>query len=294
MYIYWIKGNKRRGPGTVADFIGMLEIGEASPDTLCWHAGCSSWVPARELPALSAYFQEKREEEQTDSNSNAPAETPDILQQATAVGTVDPASPQQAPSCTSLYLPQPAERFMARLVDCSLYAVTVTGLCYLLRIPYSPYFQPGSLLFWLPMPLLEALSIHLRLSTPGKAFFGIVLFTPSHRVSFARALVRSFLAMLMGMGCMQPLLAVITLPLTLYSLNKRRLTSWDIHTGVIPAQVRRERGSFLRIWLFIIVMLVNLQLFSLFMQPWLPDMISELHSYWPEAAEMLGQQLPPS
>lgn len=292
MYIYWIEDGKRRGPSTVSDFISLLETGEITADTLCWHSGCSAWAPARELPALVAYFQQENEKEQSDKDSATPAETSCASRQDAVSEAANSTPSQQILHRTSLYLPHPADRLMARLADCSLYAVIVTGVCYLFHVPYSPYLQPGSLLFWLPMALLEALSIHLRLSTPGKAFFGIMLFTPAHRISLPRAFVRSFLALILGMGCMQPLLALFTLPLTLYSLKKRRLTSWDLYTGVIPAQMRPGRNSFLRIWLFIIVLLVNMQLCSYFMQPWLPDMLSELQSYWPEAAEMLRQQLP--
>lgn len=293
MYIYWIESDRKHGPDTVADFISLLETGEVSPETLCWHAGCSKWTPARELPALSAYFREE-EEKQDNSEASDLTEVADIPQQDNAAGVQVPFPSRQALHRTGLYLPRSTDRFMARLMDCSLYAAAAMGFCYFFQIPYSSYLQPGGICFWLPMVLLEALSIHLRLSTPGKAFFGIVLFTPLRRISFPRAFVRSFLAMVMGMGCMQPLLALITLPLTLYSLKKRHLTSWDIYTGIIPTQVRREHGSFLRIWLFIIVILVNVQLCSYFMQPWLPDMLSELQSHWPEAAEMLRQQLPSS
>ncbi len=286
MYIYWIVDGKKRGPVAVSDFISMLEVGDISPDTLCWHSGCSGWLPARELPALAAFF--KKDVEEDESESDAPA-APRQAASSAAAAAADPSSQQQALPRLGLCLPRPSDRFMARLVDCHLYVVAVTGLCYFFHVPFSLYLQPGNLLFWLPMILLEALLVKLRLPTPGKAFFGIAFFPPS-RIPFIRALVRSLLAIVIGMGCMQPILALFTLPLTLYSLKKRHLTSWDIFTGIIPVQTHPEQRSPLRLVLFVILILLCSQLYSFFLQPWMPDMLRELQSYWPEAADFF---LPP-
>ncbi len=283
MYIYWIDGDKKRGPITVPDFLSLLEMGEVNEETLCWHSGCSGWQKARELPALAAYFTDKKQgtEDETHAAPHAPGET------SAGRGS----SPSPTMQRIGVTLPRPGERLMARLTDCSIYAVLVLGCLYLFRVPYSPYLQPGSIFFWLPMTLLEAFCICRGRTTPGKAFFGIMLFIPTMNIPFRRAFFRSFLAMVMGMGCMQVWLAIFTLPLTFYSLKTRRITAWDFRSGILAVSVRKKRGGSLRVWTFIIILLVNLQLCSYFMQPWLPEMLRDLETYWPEAAQMLHEHL---
>lgn len=61
MDIYWIKDKHRCGPATVPDVISLVQMGEISPDTPGWHAGCKGWMPLRSLPALSDFLDELRE-----------------------------------------------------------------------------------------------------------------------------------------------------------------------------------------------------------------------------------------
>ncbi|HIX20727.1 MAG TPA: DUF4339 domain-containing protein, partial [Candidatus Akkermansia intestinigallinarum] len=61
MDIYWIKDKRRCGPATVPDVISLVQMGEISPDTKGWHAGCKQWMPLRELPALSDFLNELEE-----------------------------------------------------------------------------------------------------------------------------------------------------------------------------------------------------------------------------------------
>lgn len=61
MDIYWIKDKHRCGPATVPDVISLVQMGDISPDTLGWHAGCKSWMPLRRLPALADFLDELQE-----------------------------------------------------------------------------------------------------------------------------------------------------------------------------------------------------------------------------------------
>ncbi|MBQ9835074.1 MAG: DUF4339 domain-containing protein [Akkermansia sp.] len=56
MDIYWIENGKRKGPVTVPDIISLVQMGELTPDTQGWHAGCAAWMPLRELPALADFL----------------------------------------------------------------------------------------------------------------------------------------------------------------------------------------------------------------------------------------------
>ncbi len=59
MDIYWIKDKSQCGPSTVPDVISLLQMGELTPETLGWHAGCKKWLPLRELPALADFLNKK-------------------------------------------------------------------------------------------------------------------------------------------------------------------------------------------------------------------------------------------
>ena len=64
MDIYWIADKRQCGPATVPDVLSLVQMGELSPDTRGWHAGCENWMPLRELPALADFMKEKEEEPQ--------------------------------------------------------------------------------------------------------------------------------------------------------------------------------------------------------------------------------------
>lgn len=50
---YWIAvDNRKTGPLKLADVIALCP----SPDTLVWHQGLPTWLPAREVPELAAAF----------------------------------------------------------------------------------------------------------------------------------------------------------------------------------------------------------------------------------------------
>lgn len=61
MDIYWIKDKHRCGPATVPDVISLVQMGEITPDTPGWHAGCKGWMPLRRLPALADFLDELQE-----------------------------------------------------------------------------------------------------------------------------------------------------------------------------------------------------------------------------------------
>ena len=63
MDIYWIADKKQCGPATVPDVLSLVQMGELTPDTRGWHAGCEKWMPLRELPALADFLEEKPEPE---------------------------------------------------------------------------------------------------------------------------------------------------------------------------------------------------------------------------------------
>ena len=181
MDIYWIKNKQRQGPATVPDIIALVQMGELTPDTPGWHAGCSNWLPLKELPALVDFLGELKNKSKNSAPESAnlpplPPQTTEPTQAAAPPPSIDitiagvPKNGITGP----VSLPAPWARLAARLVDSSLYAAIAMGLLSLTGISYNDIIMP---LFWLPMIFLEALMLWRKGTTPGKAIMGITVST---------------------------------------------------------------------------------------------------------------------
>lgn len=276
MQIYWIENNKRCGPATVPDILTKVQLGELSPETRGWHSGCAGWAPLRELPALADFLADKV----------SPAEAADS----------QPAPPEEPPpgkcATVSVILPGPMVRLLARLVDLSIYAALVLSVMYALGLPYSPMFNPYTPIFWMPSIVLEALLLSLFQTTPGKFWLGVRLHGIRGRISFPVALMRSILVFSLGMGCMLPLISVLTLVISYFNVKRRGVVVWDMSSATIPMLLNPPT----RMRLFCITMFIMLafRLCSYCMLPWLPDMMNNLRDQSPRTAEMLERYLPPN
>ena len=281
MQIYWIENKQKRGPSTVPDVLSMVRSGDLSADTLGWHQGCKDWTPLRELPALADFLAD--DEKAAEAEEQPEAETPAEKDAEKAA----PAPDLQA--VAHLLMPGPLPRFIARLMDTALYATFVLGLMYMLHVPYKPYFQPGSPLFWLPLPVLEALMLYQWRSTPGKRWMGIALAMPG-RPSFSALLMRSILVFVMGMGCMLFPFNLITLALSYFGLMRSHRTLWDMRAGTLPVLRRAPSAAYTVAGICFLFLCV--QLCSQYLQPWVPDMMRELQEQSPEAARLLEDWMP--
>ena len=289
MRIYWIEDGKRCGPATVPDVLSKVQLGELSPDTPGWHAGCEKWVPLKELPALADFL-------------GAPAEPPvepaEAPEDAAPAEEAEPAGSSGFPQGTvepsqllNLMLPGPMTRFLARMVDMSLYATLVLGIMYIFRVPYMSSFHPGRLLFWVPMLVIEAILINGWGTTPGKYWLGVRLVSMGGRVALSGALMRSVMAFALGMGCMVPLLSLFTMAISFVQLRRKGYLPWDIISSTLPVLTRPLPG-FQRLAV-VVYLFLTVSLCGQYMQPWLPDMQRELREESPEAAEFVERFLPP-
>ena len=283
MYIYWLDKQERRGPVTVPDVLSMIRLEELSWDTLGWHSGCSGWMPLRELPALSGF---------APTSTQLPEESPlpssrdeSSSASSTEGGTTRPA---RRHIVLPVGLPVPFARAVARATDCVLYATLLLGIIFLLEIPYKRVLLPGYPLFWILMPVLEAICISIWHTTPGKRWLGIA-FVQGEKINFLSALGRSFYVFVFGMGCMIPLFMIMTLPLSYFDTKRRGLARWDLMGSPIPVVVAKL--PFGIIFLVIPFILLCLQLCSYFMLPWLPDMLTDLQNQDPEVLNFLTDWL---
>lgn len=278
MDIYWIADNKKCGPATVPDVISLVQMGELTPDTKGWHAGCEGWMPLRELPALADFLVE-REALQEQEETTPPVPESDLPPAGVPEGAV------------KVYLPSPAVRLLARLVDMMLYMALVYGVIYVRAIPFHAGLLPSSPLVWMGFVALEAGLVAYLGTTPGKALLGIQVRSVSDKpMSLGRAFSRSCLVFIGGMGMMVSLLPVFMMGYSWWTLRQRGITLWDARCTTLPlmfapATLRRQL-------LALAVILAGIHLVSLSLQPWLPAMIDTVAQQSPEMAEKMRQFMP--
>lgn len=277
MDIYWIADKKKCGPATVPDVLSLVQMGDLTPDTRGWHAGCEQWMPLRELPALADFLQEK------------PADEPEPLPDVPADTEETPAGvPEDA---VRVYLPSPAARLLARLVDMALYMALVYGVIYVRQIPFEAVLLPSSPLVWVAFVALESILVAYLGTTPGKAMLGIhVRSVNSGPMTLGRAFSRSCLVFIGGMGMMVSLLPLFMMGYSWWMLRSRGISLWDARCATLPLMLKPLALG--RQILAVCVIFACFHLSSLCLQPWLPAMIENVEQQSPEAGQWMRQLLP--
>ncbi len=296
MDIYWIENGKRKGPVTVPDILSLVQMGDLSPDTQGWHAGCSAWMPLRELPALADFLQKPTATRKDVPLPDVPpvhtdtttGNTPEQLN-APAIHDTDSAPQKKTATVLEVFPASPAARLVARLTDSALYAAAALGIVYTLGLPYDTYYTPSSPGFWIPMVVLEALLINRLGTTPGKILMGIRLASiiGSSRISFGRALLRSALVFFLGMGLMMFPVGLVMMLFSYWNLRSRGICLWDARATTIPVQPQKSSiGRFIGAAVTIYIALTAA---GLFMQPWMPTMLNEIEKQSPDTARQLRE-----
>lgn len=284
MDIYWIADKKKCGPATVPDVLSLVQMGELSPDTRGWHAGCERWMPLRELPALADFLQEREEpvaEEPEPGLPPVPAEGPEAEPRPVGV-------PENA---VKVYLPSPAARLLARFVDMALYMALVFGVIYVRQIPFTSMLLPSSPLVWMGFVLLETGLLSYLGTTPGKALLGIhVRCVGEGSMTFGRSLSRSCLVFIGGVGMMVSLLPLFMMGYSWWTLRSRGITMWDARCSTLPLMFRPLAP--LRMFVAVAVIFGCFNVTSLCMQPWLDDMVVAIEQESPEAGRWMRSMLP--
>ncbi len=303
MRIYWIQDKKKHGPASVPEIISRVQMGELTPDTKAWHKGCEQWMPLAELPALADCAA------QLLPLSKGQVATDEQIEQLPPIPELPPVpstNPQPEdefyrfnPKTGTVNTPEgeiriaPAwARFVARMVDCTLYATLAMALIYAFKLPFNEYLLPSGPTFWLPMLLIEALLLSRFGTTPGKKLMGIRLISLDivPPLSFGRALSRGFSVAVLGMGCFLFPFNVIMMLVAFFMLRRRGITLWDARAATLPVQRTERSGS--GIIMAAISIFIGIHLIGYFMQPWLPTMIDRIGEASPELAEKLNKLTP--
>ena len=286
MDIYWIADKKQCGPATVPDVISLVQMGEISPETRGWHAGCEQWMPLRELPALADFLNEKEPPtcEPQDELPPVPAAEPE---------PAEPAASQLPPGAVRVYLPSPAVRFLARLADIALYMTLFYGVIYARQIPFDVSLLPSSPLVWLGYVALEAVLVYYLGTTPGKALLGIQLRCVGEgQMTIGRAMSRACLVFVSGLGMMVSVLPLVMMGISWWLLRKRGITMWDARCSTLPLQLEPTRLT--RQFLVVVVIMICFQVTSYCIAPWADDVVTAVEMQSPEVAEWMREtmQLP--
>lgn len=303
MDIYWLKNKEKCGPATVPDVISRIELGELTENTLGWHAGCTKWVPLKELPAMADFLHPaaaEPEEPHSDTciiPDDAPAETEH--RSTTCAIPMDESETPDAPAADKplpkppsivVIIPPAGVRLLARLIDMGAYASVVYLALHLRGVAFHPLLLPSSPLFWLPYVVLEAAVLSTLGTTPGKMLFGMSLlrFTaddPRAPLGFLHALNRSFMVFVGGMGMMFSFLPLLTGLISLWQLKRNGITMWDVRCTTMPTL--KTRPSPLRAVLAGVILLCFMHVIGTSLEPWMPDVLRSVQEQSPEMAEWL-------
>lgn len=307
MDIYWIQDKKKCGPSTVPDVISRIELGELTPDTRGWHAGCQGWMPLRELPALADFLHREQtdtaaddshsdtimltdEEREHSPAASAPdSETtpcPDTAAEAVMNEKEDKAT-EELPTYA---LAAPSARLLARMIDVAAYLALVYGAVYVRQIPFNPALLPSNPLFWLPFIVLEGALIAFVGVTPGKWLLGIRLGrigTAGPTLGFLQCLNRAFMVFVCGMGMMFSFLPFITCGISWWMLRRRGITPWDMRCGTLP--IRLTPLTPLGVLVVLAVLLGCFLLITHCLQPWEQAMWEEIARQSPEMGDWVNQ-----
>lgn len=286
------------------DVVSMVQTGELTPETKGWHAGCSGWMPLRELPALADFLNPRESEEEQPEES---CRMPDTEEEE-HLPPVPPRAEENAAEESSeiiplsdFRLPSARVRLLARLVDMSVYCALMFIVFYLTETKFSVNLLPYGPMFWLGLIGMEAVSLHFTGTTPGKRLLGIRVFSGVNageqvtalipQIGLSQGLWRSFLVFIGGMGMMAYILPFIMGPLALFMLKKRGFTTWDARARTLPVQV--QTPTVFRYLLAVFLIYASLNIVSSCMMPWIPDMVQMLEQQSPEHARVLREMLPP-
>ena len=303
MRIYWIEDKKKHGPASVPEIISRVQMGELSPDTKAWHKGCEQWMPLRELPALADSAAQLLSLSKGNVATEEQIEQLPPIPELPPIPTANTETTEKAfrvnPQTGTLLTPEgeiriaPAwARFIARIVDCTLYATLAMALIFAFKIPFNEYLLPSGPTFWLPMIILEALLLSIFGTTPGKKLLGISILSieGDPMPSFGRALSRAFSVTVLGMGCFLFPFNIIMMLVAFFMHRRRGITLWDARAYTMPIQ-RTDRATS-GIIMAAVALFIGIQLIGYFMQPWLPTMIERIGEASPELAEKLNKLTP--
>lgn len=243
---FWlIQDGRKCGPLRDYEVRERIERGELTRKDRVWFEGQDSWVALGDLDLFARSFEEEKPKEVT-----APPPLPNR--------------------------PRPFVRFWARWFDFHLYAVLVFGSMQLLGLNLrgaleSPMFMVTWLLPWL---LLEAGSVHLWRTTPGKWFLAVEVQKPGGiRLALGEALLRAVRVYILGLGMMLWIFPALAQGFGLWYTLRFGEAPWD-RLANNEARVGAQTGP--KIVAFVLLFFALIMLWGMIMGPTSEEIFEEL------------------
>lgn len=224
MKIWLIENGERTGPHEIYDIRDRISNDELNAKTLAWYDGADGWVTLGDVPAYSSYF---RKPSSLDKFQREEKLTSDFVDSSEKEGVSVDSKPNSATFKNEpLY---PVRRFFARLLDISLYNITLFIIKVQMGInPLVVESVGKELLYQIPYLFLDALALSYLGTTPGKWLLNIKLRDNSgQKLAFPTALIRSTRVWVLGFAMQSPFI-LISLPFSWFVANKYGKFLWDL------------------------------------------------------------------
>jgi uncharacterized RDD family membrane protein YckC len=236
---YYKQGDQKCGPLIESDLVELIETGVLHTDTLVWTRELSRWTVASDVTGLFAS-----------------ASKPPLLSNA-----LPPRSFLDAPDYTiSGNQCRPWVRVFARAMDFLLYII-------LLQVVFASanelvlYILVCTFVFLLTYLFVEPAMLVAWGSTPGKFLFGVrVRNSDGSKLSYAKALSRTYKVVFRGIACGLGIFALFYLIRSYSRLMKEGITSWD-EDGEIEVS-----HQIIGLWRTIVIILIFIAIIFVIMQ----------------------------
>lgn len=243
---YYAVGSQTYGPIVESELQRMFATGALPRDTFVWAQHLPGWMPASHV----------------DTFRQRASSAPSVVRAAPSSAQPMQVVPSDVPQV------RPWVRWLARNMDYTFFGLCFAFVCGVVLGILSPgtlesipdrvlelAFGIVNSLVWL---FVEAAFLSVWGTTPGKWLLATsVRDATGNRLTYSRALSRSFDVWLRGIGCAVPLVVVVTMIVGYYRLTRNGISSWDRDGGFVVVHERIGAG---RVLLVVLVYLAILGL----------------------------------
>ncbi len=249
---WYVDNNKKTGPIAEPDLLILRRRGVIDQDTLVWSEGMQSWLPFREVAALTdrGLVSPPPIPGQTPEPAQAGSPLPDGSESA---GNASQPAPNELRSLTGDDHAGPWHRYFARMIDLTLIGLLVSfpagyALAFLFPESFTAIASNGFLLSALLMPIVlvaEAIVFGLFGATPGKALLKIsVVRLHGPPLGFIGYLRRQVGVWFSGIGLGVPLISLFTMLHQRSRVAEGRPAGYDEHRYRVTQQpISSTRGT---------------------------------------------------
>ncbi len=216
-YWYYVKDNKQEGPIPETKMQEMFDAGLLGPETLVWSESMTQWTPALKIESFRV---------------KAFPSPPPLPQKPPPIPSLGETKKVEEEVVSQV---RPWVRFWARYFDYIVFSLVV-GVVFSVVAPSvldAPEIFLNMLIIFIWV-FVEASVLSTWGTTPGKWLLRTTLQdSAGNKLTFSRALNRSFSVWWRGIGIGFPIVSLITLIVAHVKLTKEGVTTWDRDGGFV-------------------------------------------------------------